>query len=45
MRAWELLDGSPSHHVIRFHEIALRRAPKMTTASIASAETIPVPTV
>jgi choline dehydrogenase-like flavoprotein len=45
IRAWELLDGIPSHHVIRFHEIAPMSAPKMTTLSITSGETIPVPTV
>jgi hypothetical protein len=35
----------PSHHVIRFHTIAPDRAPNITAASTASADTIPVPTV
>ena len=43
--ACELLEGMPAHHVIKFHEIAPIRAPKMTRASMTSAATMPTPTV
>src|ERR1700730_2934133 len=45
INACELLDGIPAHQVTRFHEIAPVRAPKITSASIILAETIPTPIV
>jgi hypothetical protein len=45
INAWELLEGMPSHHVIKFQQMAPMSAPKMTAASTTSAATIPVPTV
>jgi hypothetical protein len=45
IRAWELLEGMPSHQVIKFHAIAPDRAPNITPVSTTSADTIPVPTV
>src|SRR5215470_522796 len=45
IRAWELLEGSPSHQVIKFQTIAPMSAPNITAASTTSAATIPVPTV
>src|ERR1700730_3782850 len=44
IRACELLEGSPSHHVKRFQQIAPINAPNITAASITSSATIPVPT-
>src|SRR5690606_16421646 len=43
--AWEEDEGMPNHQVMRFHEIAPLRAPKMTALSMMSGETIPEPTV
>src|ERR1700730_18310963 len=45
INAWELLEGMPSHQVIKFQQMAPMSAPKMTAASTTSAATIPVPTV
>src|SRR5712671_7127103 len=45
INAWELLEGMPSHHVIKFQQMAPMSAPNITAASTASAATIPVPTV
>ena len=45
VRACELLDGIPSHQVIRFQQIAPSSAPNITATSTTSAEMIPVPTV
>ena len=43
--ACELDEGMPPHQVIRFQQIAPISAPKITRASMTSAETMPVPTV
>src|SRR3954451_6311815 len=43
--AWEELDGSPYHQVIRFHEIAPTRPPKTTVGVTAPASTMPLATV
>src|SRR5580698_9609598 len=43
--ACELLEGMPYHQVTRFQEMAPTRAPKITCASITSADTMPTPTV
>src|SRR6266404_8470857 len=45
INACELLEGIPSHHVIKFQQIAPISAPNITAASTTSAATIPVPTV
>src|SRR6202047_1554238 len=45
IRACELLEGSPSHHVKRFQQSPPINAPNITAASITSSATIPVPTV
>src|ERR1700732_3574133 len=43
--AWELEDGIPNPHVIRFQTIAPTRAAKMTATSITLGSMIPVPMV
>src|SRR5437762_14271048 len=45
INAWELLEGMPSHHVIKFQQMAPMSAPNITAASTASAATLPVPIV
>src|SRR3546814_10150900 len=45
MRAWLLLVGMPSTHVITFQLIAPISAPKMTVASMMLASPMPLPTV
>jgi len=45
IKAWELLEGIPSHQVKRFQTMAPINAPKITAASTTSAVTMPVPTV
>src|SRR5262249_18647483 len=45
INACELLEGMPSHHVIKFQQMAPMSAPNITAASTTSAATIPVPTV
>jgi hypothetical protein len=45
INACELLEGIPSHHVIKFQQMAPISAPNITAASTTSAATIPVPTV
>src|SRR5258708_38221337 len=36
INAWELLEGMPSHHVIKFQQMAPLRTPNITSASTAS---------
>ncbi len=43
--ACELDEGMPPHQVARFQAMAPISAPKMTRASIVSADTMPTPTV
>src|SRR5258708_36280237 len=45
INACGLLEGIPSHHVIKFQQMAPISAPNITAASTTSAATIPVPTV
>ena len=45
IKACELDDGIPPHHVTRFHVMAPMSAPKMTRQSTTSAEMRPVPIV
>src|SRR3989441_10463694 len=45
MSAWEDDVGNPSHHVIRSHTIAPRRAAKITVASTTARSTSPFPIV
>src|SRR6266511_735475 len=45
INACELLEGIPSHQVIKVQQMAPIRAPNITAASTTSAATIPVPTV
>src|SRR5216684_6175244 len=45
IKAWELLDGIPSPHVIRFQTIAPTNAAKITCASMTLGSTMPVPMV
>jgi hypothetical protein len=45
IKACELLDGIPAHHVMRFHDIAPMSAAKITLGLITAGSMMPVPIV